>query len=366
MSDHLGRNAGRRIFIGVALLALIAIIFLLPVIFPRAEGVYEAYYSRENFERLFFHDLGWSESLSSLLAILCSFFYALAWVPLFWWTYRIVLGRYSARQLIAAFVSFAFIYGFAPAARTLFGSDVCFDQQTGEPIKWYTEAPDGTITLFDRGGFDPWTGAEKRPVTPDICLRYLKQEALKRAGKVAFTIKVPHCALAKRFVFAGPAADVTWSQKHDSGWFSDTDQYGLQFTLEEMTINNCWLEQRVTYGDPNAPPQLVPVKEEVGAPLSVKGETYSTATITAKICNKGQTGILYQRSFFAWYVPDTQNMTVTWQFGIDDLATGACETFTSDEVRDTHLADLENLSKLAGVFNLSPRNDKQFATLQLP
>jgi hypothetical protein len=56
------------------------------------------------------------------------------------------------------------------------GSDECFNQRTGAPIKWYVEEPNGDVTMFSSGGFDIVTGAEKQPVTPEICAGFAKQE----------------------------------------------------------------------------------------------------------------------------------------------------------------------------------------------
>jgi hypothetical protein len=61
-------------------------------------------------------------------------------------------------------------------AHALLGADVCFNQRTGEPLRWYVVRRDGEVQLFDSGGFDPILGAEKRPVTPEICEFFSKQK----------------------------------------------------------------------------------------------------------------------------------------------------------------------------------------------
>ncbi len=76
---------------------LIAAVLFAAAIFPRVTAVYEFYWGRANIERLFYEDLGLSEAWSSFAAIAISFFYALAWVPLSLWTYRVLAWRFNYR-----------------------------------------------------------------------------------------------------------------------------------------------------------------------------------------------------------------------------------------------------------------------------
>jgi hypothetical protein len=369
----------RRIIVGAGLLLATAILISLLLIYPRIEGVYEAYYSRESVERLFVQELGMSESSSHLAAIVVSFFYALAWAPLFWWTYRFILGRYNAKQLIAAFTCSLFIYGFAPALREFFGSDVCFNPVTGEPIKWYTKGDGEKITLYDRPGFDPWTGAERRLVTPEICRAHRIQEARNRSPEAGTTATALHCIAPKHNVLVSPAVNVTWEHKHDIGGltgalsklfsdpgdlFSGPDHYGLQITLTDIALQNCWPE------DPDRNKGLTSTssnqaRAENVAALSEEEEKNSDVSfLTAEICNNGEKGILDRRPFYMWYVPDTHNTTVTWLFEIDYLPTGgACRSFTGKFLREYDTQDISLLSKVAGTFHFSPRRDESFMTV---
>jgi hypothetical protein len=84
--------------------------------------------------------------------------------------------RFSAKELTVAFFCWVFVYGHAPLAHALLGKDVCFNQRTGAPLKWYVQSPNGQITLFDSAGYDT-AGAPKLPVTPEICKAFTRQVA---------------------------------------------------------------------------------------------------------------------------------------------------------------------------------------------
>ena len=64
----------------------VVVLIALTVGVPRIVAVYELYWGKDNIQRLFYEDLGLSEAWSSFIAVVGSFFYALAWVPLSLWT----------------------------------------------------------------------------------------------------------------------------------------------------------------------------------------------------------------------------------------------------------------------------------------
>lgn len=167
--------------------ALIVVIFL-SMFYGRIVATYELVWGKESIERLFYEDIGFSRSLAAFIAIVGSFFYALAWVPLSLWTYRILAWRFSGRQLVTAFVCWVFVYGHAPLAHALLGSDVCFNQRTGVPLKWYVQAPNGEITLFDSGGYDK-AGTQKLLVTRDICDAHGRQAANVVPRRIAASVR---------------------------------------------------------------------------------------------------------------------------------------------------------------------------------
>jgi hypothetical protein len=171
--------------IAVAVLVVLAVLFYL----PRFTAAYELYWGQENLRRLFYEDLGLSEAWSSFIAVVGSFFYALAWVPLSLWTYRVLAWRFDNRQLAVAFGCWVLVYGHVPLMHALLGSDACFNQRTGAPLKWYVEESDGHVVLFDSAGFDSVTGAEKRPVTPEICGTFATQKANNRPRKITTNVR---------------------------------------------------------------------------------------------------------------------------------------------------------------------------------
>ncbi len=111
---------------------LLAFLFLFVFGFGRVKAVYELYWSRDNIERLFYEDIGLSQAWSAFIAVVGSFFYALAWVPLTLWSYRVLAWRFSFRQASLAFACWVFVYGHVPLLHAVLGSDACFNQRTAE------------------------------------------------------------------------------------------------------------------------------------------------------------------------------------------------------------------------------------------
>src|SRR6478672_7002105 len=52
-----------------------------------------------------------------------------------------------------------------------------FDVRTGEPNVWYSRNAGGIIKLFDLIGFDPESGQELIPVTPEIVTAWKSQRS---------------------------------------------------------------------------------------------------------------------------------------------------------------------------------------------
>jgi hypothetical protein len=171
-----------------ACFAAIAILAL-AIGLPRILAVYELYWSKDNIQRLFYEELGLSEAWSSFIAIVGSFFYGLAWVPLTAWTFRVLIWRFNTRQLATAFGCWVLVYGHVPLLEALLGSDNCFNQRTGVALKWYVEDPNGQVTLFDSAGFDTVTRAEKQPVTPDVCRAFALQKNKEQPRRITAGLK---------------------------------------------------------------------------------------------------------------------------------------------------------------------------------
>lgn len=133
------------------------------------------YYGYSGIRSLFFDELGRSAAVSDLAGVVGAFFYAFLWVPMLWLTLSSLAMPNRMRQLVPIFALWLVFYGSTPVLKLWLGSNVCFDQATGEPLKWFTKAPDGTLTLYDAPGFDP-SGLAKQPVTSQIC-RIVKLQA---------------------------------------------------------------------------------------------------------------------------------------------------------------------------------------------
>jgi len=135
----------------------------------RLEAVYELIWGRDRIRKILYEDVGLGDAWSSLIGIVSSFFLAFAWVPLSLWMWRLLSWKFNTRQVVTAFACWVIVYGHVPLILALFGTKACFNQQSGTPLKWYTEGPDGNITLFDSGGYDTERAVQKLPVTAAIC-----------------------------------------------------------------------------------------------------------------------------------------------------------------------------------------------------
>lgn len=167
-ATRLGVNFRR---LGMGLLVMLAAVALLIFLYfaPRAFAIYQLYWSQSGIRSLLHDELGFSEAWSSFIAVVFSFFYALAWIPLIGWTVHILGWNFNWKQFGLAFVCWIVAYGHSPLAHAVLGQDICFNQRTGHPLKWYVIRSNGEVQLFDSGGYDPQLGQEKLPVTSEIC-----------------------------------------------------------------------------------------------------------------------------------------------------------------------------------------------------
>jgi hypothetical protein len=120
----------------------------------------------------FYQTLGLNDAWSTVLGRLMQFITALAWIPLL---YYFPLSPLKAKKLAIFFLGFAVIYIANPLIKALVRTDVCFDQKTGTPIKWYVVENNGQITLYDSDGFDQ-NGVKKQPATTGICQIFQNQK----------------------------------------------------------------------------------------------------------------------------------------------------------------------------------------------
>jgi hypothetical protein len=141
------------------------VILMAVQIFPR----FFALFWYPDIKRILYEDFDFSDSWSSFWGVVGSFFYAAAWAPLLLWTVRNTFWSFSARNLVFGFIGTVVIYGHLPLAHALWGTDVCINQKTGEPVKWYFIDLGGKIVLRDSPGFEGTLGVQRRPATAQIC-----------------------------------------------------------------------------------------------------------------------------------------------------------------------------------------------------
>ena len=118
--------------------------------------------------QLLYENLSISANWSEFFALVGSFVYAILWVPMCLWTLRALIWKFDVRNILLAFVAWIVIYGHSPLLRALYGSEVCFNQRTGQALKWYVVQPGGEIVLRDSPGYES-AGEQRHPATSQIC-----------------------------------------------------------------------------------------------------------------------------------------------------------------------------------------------------
>lgn len=164
----------------------------------------------------FYQTLGFSDAWSTVLGRLMQFITALAWIPLI---YYFPLNPLRAKKLAIFFVGFTAIYIANPLIKALVHTDVCFNQKTGTPIKWYVVEYNGQVTLYDSDGFDQ-NGVRKRPASTEVCQIYQNQ----KHGFVPHQLDGDPRSLT--FFYANGAAKVWYDQGSDGQYrFFDAPGY---------------------------------------------------------------------------------------------------------------------------------------------
>src|SRR5229473_31471 len=80
--------------------ASVVLVCVIILAFPRALALF----SYSGIRRLFYEDLGFSDSWASFLAVIGAFVYAVVWVPLLGWTLSASVWRFKPSKLALAFV----------------------------------------------------------------------------------------------------------------------------------------------------------------------------------------------------------------------------------------------------------------------
>lgn len=160
-------NKTIRIVVIIAVLALLAWPLLVVGNWLTAKGVYEHFVSSLS------DKFGWSKYLiqALVLAGLVPFFYA---VKLFFSPLSRERRRRGAILMTALAVGYNLFFYFAT-------KDVAFGFGHREVLKYYARTDKGVV-FYDRPGFDPDTGQELKPVTPEVIrdLNQLREGPLTR------------------------------------------------------------------------------------------------------------------------------------------------------------------------------------------
>jgi len=133
-------------------------------------------------EILFYEKVGFQKETSSILSLIVYCAYSITFIAFISW---LIFFRSNFKALLGMFVMF----GTGPLILAVLGSESCFNQATGEPVKWYVLRPDGDVTLFSSGGFDPVLGVEKHPVTPTVCRIIERQKKGLKPREITAEIK---------------------------------------------------------------------------------------------------------------------------------------------------------------------------------
>lgn len=129
-------------------------------------------------ESYFFEEAGLNSRWAGLAAGIGAFIYATL-LP------SMVVWMVFQRRKLLALAGLVVAYGTLPVASLVLSSDDCFNQRTGEPLKWYAVRPDGEVLLADETGFDQTTGRKRQPATAAICRIVERQKTGIRPQKVS-------------------------------------------------------------------------------------------------------------------------------------------------------------------------------------
>lgn len=172
---------------GLAVLVALLGGFVLWQVSPRVKAFYYLYYGSDAFETLFHDGLGLDKSSATLLSALFAFLYIAALIGVARWSIT-VFRNFSLLQFAKGLFWFVLVYATAPLAHIIFdrvGPLVCFNQTTGEPLKWYV-IRSGAIIISNEPGFDTVTKAGREPITPEICRMYQEQQTHVTVNELSY------------------------------------------------------------------------------------------------------------------------------------------------------------------------------------
>jgi hypothetical protein len=157
------------------LLLVLALVFL-----PQIASYYSLFWGKDALQRLFYEDFHWSEAQSELAGIILALGFPLATLWFIGWgSWRFFAGRAKPGRAARFVVGYLFIFALVPSLHVYFDSigapDACFNQRTGQPIKWYVAGAGGVVELYDSAGYDK-LGNQKLPVTQEVCDIFAREQ----------------------------------------------------------------------------------------------------------------------------------------------------------------------------------------------
>jgi hypothetical protein len=168
----------------VSITGIVLVIGITLACLPMMLALYELYWGRDQLHTLLYEDVGLNDSTASVLAVVGSFIYAIVWIPLSMWVWKLFFWRFDLKQLAIMFGCWVLIYGHVPFIHAVFSKDICFNQRTGASTKWYIQAPNGEITLSDNAGYDAVFGVAKQPATQKVCALLSRQKSNGHPNKI--------------------------------------------------------------------------------------------------------------------------------------------------------------------------------------
>ncbi len=219
-----------------------------------------------------------------------------------------ISGRSKEKATIATIVGMGII---CLLVYTL-GQDVYFNRQTGDPLRYYADTPNGRIFSFTKG-FDPEYGNEFQPYTREIANE-------KKDGKKQKELTAP----------PNPQNPKEVSKIN----FSPDISTNLTFTNSE-------------YGSCSMKVQ----------PIEITSFDNNSINLKFSVCNSGSNNFDVYKIYF-WYTPPN-GASINWEDHFNELKPNECDIKTISSTRK------QDLLRPFGVLNISLNQREVFGKINL-
>lgn len=163
----------------------------------------------------------------------------------------------------------------------IFGQDVYFNRQTGEPLRYYADTPKGRVYSFTEG-YEPQFGIKFEPYTSEI--------ANDKKSIAIFQSKPIEPARVRTVKF-NPEVSTLVEFSIKTGFFSEPDSIKLRLHPTEMFIS-----------------------------------TDNSVSLEYSLCNSGQVSYSTGKEgkFYLWYTPKNGATSINWESSEINLKPGEC------------------------------------------